>query len=131
MPYRIGTKAHHQRYHPWQIKCNSCPRWFKTKAGLSKHYDAYHVAPKAMHSESPISRGVQLEPESTPPYTPPLDDRSVWDVHDDGFPSQLAESPRLNLSPSPTPSQPSFGHADIVTHGELYGAFFLALVLSD
>jgi hypothetical protein len=141
MPCRMGLKAQHQRYNPMQIKCTACPRWFKSKTGLTKHYRTYHVAPKAMHdphSDSPIS---------TPPYTPPLDDGSVSDVHDYGFPSQLEESPQLNLSSSPPPlmssrrgdsspsdvshflsrspsSQPSSGHADIVPYGELYGAYF-------
>jgi hypothetical protein len=157
MPWNIGPKAPHWHYNPMQLKCNACPQWFKSKAGRTRHYRTYHGGPKAMdypHSKSPIFGGIQLEPKSTTPYTPPLDDRPILDVHDDGFPNQLEESPWLNLSPSPTPSmssrrgnsspsdmsyfpsrrpssQPSSGHADIIPHEKLDSAFFLVLISLD
>jgi hypothetical protein len=53
----------------------------------------------------------------------------------------LSTSPTSLLSPRPgdsshfpsrsPSSQPFFGRVDIVPHGKLYGALFLALVMSD
>lgn len=93
MPRHIHTEPKRQRFNPLRIKCNECSRWFRNRAGYTKHYRTFHAPLLAMRlPQLPVSRN--RNPSSSPEVIPPpgdylhldvFDDRPAPDAFDHGF----------------------------------------------
>ena len=108
--------AHTLRSPPPTISCSYCPRHFLTRAGRTKHIQAYHNPEPAPHESSPSASPPPLPFPS--PYTSP---HPPSPIPSDNIPPPLDYIPRSPSNYSPPSANASSPFIDDMTppwHGD-------------